>query len=93
MGKFFIETSSGQVATQRQLIEEGVISEGEVAPALPWHPVQNSGDASTMWFAVLRKEMRGVFIGTMDLRHGDHHASLLTEGWDEIPVDEIGAGV
>jgi hypothetical protein len=24
------------------------------------------------------------------LRHGDHHASLLQRGWQEVPVKEIG---
>ena len=43
-----------------------------------------------MWYAVMRKEMRGVFIGSLVIRHSDHHASLLNDGWHEIPVEEIG---
>lgn len=43
-----------------------------------------------MWYAVLRKQLKGVFIGTMTFRHGDHHASLLADGWEEVPVEEIG---
>jgi hypothetical protein len=44
-----------------------------------------------MWYAVLRKRERGIFIGTLVLRHGDHYASLLERGWEEIPVDQIAA--
>jgi len=66
------------------------VADGIEPPPRPWHRVQGSGDASTMWYAVLRKEERGVFIGTLVLRHGDHHASLLQRGWQEVPVKEIG---
>ena len=66
------------------------MADGIEPPPRPWHRVQGSGDASTMWYAVLRKQERGVFIGTLVLRHGDHHASLLQRGWQEVPVAEIG---
>jgi hypothetical protein len=40
----------------------------------------------------MRKQVRDtVFIGTLALRHSDHHASLLQEGWHEVPVEEIKA--
>jgi hypothetical protein len=32
-----------------------------------------------------------VYIGTLVLRHGDHHASLLEGGWEEVDVGEISA--
>ena len=51
--------------------------------------MQGTGDASTMWYAIMRKQTRGVYIGTMCIRHSPHHASLLQEGWHEVPVDEI----
>jgi hypothetical protein len=87
---FFIDTSTGQVATQRQLVEAGIASSDQPPPK-PWHRIQGTGDATTMWYAVMRKEVReGVFIGTLCIRHGDHHASLLQQGWQEIPVPEIG---
>jgi hypothetical protein len=90
VGQFFIETSTGQVATGRQLDEAGLMPPSGVPPR-PWHRVQGTGDASTMWYSVLRKEVRdGVFIGTLCIRHGDHHASLLDEGWQEVPIPEIG---
>jgi hypothetical protein len=90
MAKFFIDTATGQVATQRQLVEAGVARPDD-APPRPWHPLQGGGgDASTMWYAVRRKQTRGVFIGTLTLRHGGHHASLLDQGWQEVPVAEIG---
>jgi hypothetical protein len=90
MASFFIETSTGQVATQRQLVDAGLVRAGE-KPALPWHRVQGSGDASTMWFAVMRRQEKGVYIGTLVLRHSEHHASLLQGGWEEVPVGEISA--
>jgi hypothetical protein len=88
---FFIDTDTGQVATQRQLVEAGVAGSDGVPPR-PWHRIQGSGDASTMWYSVLRKRERGVFIGTLVLRHTDHHALLLERGWEEVAIDEIGAG-
>jgi hypothetical protein len=89
VAQFFIETSTGQVATGRQLSEAGVLPRSGVPPR-PWLRVQGTGDASTMWYAVLRKQVReGVFIGTLVLRHTEHHASLLQQGWQELGNDEI----
>jgi hypothetical protein len=90
MAEFFIDTGSGQVATLRQLVDAGVTAEGR-PPGRPWHRIQGTRDASTMWYAVLRKRERGVFIGTLTIRHGDHYASLLERGWQEVPVEEIAA--
>jgi hypothetical protein len=87
---FFIDTSSGRVATQRQLVEAGIArADGAAGP--PWHRIQGTGDASTMWYAVLRKKTRGVYIGSLVLRHGGQHTSLLEDGWEEVPVAEIAA--
>ena len=88
MASFFIDTSTGQVATFRQLVAAGV-AEASGTPPRPWHPIQGTGDATTMWYAVMRKQERGVFIGTLVLRHTDHHASLMQQGWQEVDVDEI----
>jgi hypothetical protein len=88
VASFFIDTESGQVATQRQLVEAGVAS-GDELPPRPWHRVQGSGDATTLWYAVMRKQTHGIFIGTLVIRHSDHHASLLRQGWQEVPVDDI----
>lgn len=90
MAAFFIDTDTGQVATQRQLIDAGIAPETGVPPR-PWHRVQGTGDASTMWYAVLRNRERGVYIGTLVLRHQDHHASLLARGWEEVAISEIAA--
>jgi hypothetical protein len=88
---FFIDTSTGQVATLRQLVEAGVAASDQPPPK-PWFRIQGSGDATTMWYAVMRKQLReGVFIGTLCIRHGEHHASLLQQGWHEIPHTEIAA--
>jgi hypothetical protein len=85
---FFIDTSNGQVATVHQLVEAGVAGDDGVPPR-PWHRIQGSGDATTLWHAVLRRKEKGIFIGTLALRHGDHHALLLERGWEEVPVQEI----
>ncbi len=90
MAGFFIDTGTGQVATQRQLVEAGLVRSDE-RPPRPWHRVQGTGDASTMWYAVMRRQERGVYIGTLVLRHSDHHASLLERGWEEVPIAAIGA--
>ena len=90
MAVFFIDTATGQVATQRQLIGAGIAS-AEEPPPRPWLRIQGTGDASTMWYAILRKRERGIFIGTLVLRHSDHHASLLGRGWDEVPIEQITA--
>ncbi len=62
----------------------------DTVPERPWLRIQGTGDASTMWYAVLRKRERGVFIGTLALRHTSHHASLVASGWEDVPVDQIG---
>jgi hypothetical protein len=89
MGVFFIDTAQGTVATQHQLVAAGVAPPSGTPPR-PWLRVQGTGDASTMWYAVMRKRERGVFIGTLVLRHSPHHALLLESGWEEIPPDGIG---
>jgi hypothetical protein len=85
---FFIDTQSGQVATQRQLIDAGIAPEGDLPPR-PWHRVRGDADATTLWHAVLRKQTHGIFIGTLVIRHSDHHASLTAAGWEEVGVDQI----
>jgi hypothetical protein len=91
VGLFFIDTATGQIATQRQLMAAGVASSDGVAPP-PWHRIQGTNDASTMWYAVMRRRERGVYIGALVLRHGDHHTLLRERGWAEVPVAEIGLG-
>ena len=77
------------MATRKQLAESGVADEEETPPR-PWHPIQGPSDASTMWYAVLRKRERGVFIGTLCIRHSPRQASLEAAGWEELPVAAIG---
>lgn len=90
MAVFFIDTATGQVATHRQLVEGG-LSAPDQPPPRPWHRVRGTGDASTMWYAVMRKRVRGVYIGTLVLRHCSHHASLLQQDWQEVDFADIGA--
>jgi hypothetical protein len=92
---FFINVQSGRVATLGRLVEAGMVPAHE-PPALPWHPVQGPGDASTALYAVLRKHVRGrerdAWIGTLCLRHGDRQASLERAGWEEVSVEEMRSG-
>jgi hypothetical protein len=90
VGLFFIDTSSGHVATHRQLAVAGVMGRDDLPPR-PWHRIQGTIDASTMWYAILRRRERGVFIGTLVLRHSDHHALLLERGWEEVALEETRA--
>ncbi|HEX8742459.1 MAG TPA: hypothetical protein VF712_04930 [Thermoleophilaceae bacterium] len=89
MGQFYIDFEDGRVATRDQLAEAGVVRSEVEKPPRPWHPVGPS-DASTMWYAVMRKETRGVFIGTMCIRHTERQAELERQGWEEVPVEAIG---
>jgi hypothetical protein len=89
MGVFFIDTAQGTVATLHQLVASGVVAGADLPPR-PWLRIQGTGDATTMWYAVMRKRERGVFIGTLVIRHSPHHALLLDSGWEEIPVADIG---
>lgn len=72
-----------------QLIEAGLAGGDLLPPARPWHRIQGPDDASTLWYAVLRKHVRGVHIGALAIRHQGHHASLLQEGWEEVPVADV----
>ncbi len=76
------------MATQHQLVAAGIATQ-EQHPPRPWLRINATGDATTMWYAVLRKREKGVFIGTLVFRHSPHHSSLLARGWEEVPVDEI----
>jgi hypothetical protein len=89
VGLFFVNTEDGRVATRNQLADAGLVDERH-APVPPWHPIQGPSDASTMWYAVLRKRERGIFIGTLCIRHTGRQALLEERGWEEIPVAEIG---
>ena len=77
------------MATRGQLAEAGLVDELE-QPLRPWHRIQGPDDASTMWYTVLRKRERGVFIGTLCCRHADRKNLLEERGWEEIPIPEIG---
>jgi hypothetical protein len=86
---FFIDTSQGTVATRRQLLDAGIASESD-GPPRPWLRIQGPSDASTMWYAVLRKRERGIFLGSLVLRHTSRHDLLLQAGWQEVPISDIG---
>jgi hypothetical protein len=89
VGVFFVNTQDGRVATHTQLAEAGLVDELE-RPRRPWHPIQGPDDASTMWYSVLRKRERGVFIGTLCIRHTGRKNLLEERGWEEVPIPDIG---
>jgi hypothetical protein len=89
VGVFFIDTDRGTVATQHQLVAAGVTA-GSDPPPRPWLRIQGTGDATTMWYAIMRKRERGIFLGTLVMRHCPHHALLLDQGWEEIAHDQVG---
>ena len=59
-------------------------------PPKPWFAIKGTSDATTLWYAVMRKKTKGVHIGALCIRHSDHHASLVDKGWQEVPNDQIG---
>ncbi|MEJ7717144.1 MAG: hypothetical protein WKF31_03965 [Thermoleophilaceae bacterium] len=77
MSAFFVNYEDGRVATRVQLIDADVAPPTAAPPPRPWHPIRGTGDATTLWYAVMVKRERGVFIGTLSFRHGDGHALLL----------------
>jgi hypothetical protein len=89
VGLFFVNTADGRIATRNQLAEAGIVGESE-QPELPWHRIQGPSDASTLWYALMRKRERGIFIGSMCIRHSPRQASLEERGWEEVPVERIG---
>ena len=89
MALFFIDTGSGHVATQHQLVAAG-LSPAAGLPPRPWLRIQGTGDATTMWYAVMRRQEKGIFIGTLVFRHSAHHSLLRERGWEEFPVTDIG---
>jgi len=89
MGVFFIDTERGAVATQHQLIAAG-LAEGSDPPPRPWLRIQGTRDATTLWYAIMRKRERGIFLGTLVMRHSTHHERLLAQGWEEIAPDAVG---
>src|SRR5436305_1125347 len=76
------------VATYQQLDEAGLVDDEQ--PAKPWHAIQGPSDASTMWYAVLRKQTKGVYMGTLCFRHTPRQASLEAAGWQEVALEAIG---
>ena len=89
MSVFFVNTQDGRVATLRQL-REAELAGSDRTPVAPWHEIQGPDDASTMWYAVLVKRERGIFIGTLCIRHTGRQASLEQAGWQEVSVERIG---
>jgi hypothetical protein len=90
VGVFFVNTRDGRVATRDQLADAGLTDETSGRPGPPWHQIQGPSDASTMWYAVLRKPVRGIYIGTLCIRHTGRQPYLEGQGWEEVPIEQIG---
>ena len=93
VGAFYIHYETGDVATHRQLREAGLVDPELLEPARPWFRIKAPIDANTLWYAVMRKREKGIYLGTLTIRHQEHQALLLETGWEEIPVDQIGFSV
>ena len=74
----------------RQLVEAGV-ARADLGPERPWLRIQGTNDASTMWYAVLRRRRGEIWLGALAMRHQGQHARLLEQGWEEVPIEEIRA--
>lgn len=90
MSSFFVNYEDGRVATASQLRGAELVDASQ-RPTRPWHEVQGPSDASTMWYVVMRKFERGIFIATLCVRHTGRQASLEEAGWEEVPIERIGA--
>ena len=77
------------MATRTQFAAAALVDAHD-QPVRPWHPIAGPSDASTMWYSVLRKRERGIFIGTLCIRHTGRQTLLEERGWEEVPVPEIG---
>ena len=92
MGMFYIDTGSGEFATHAQLREHDLLDrDGHSQP--PWHRLQATSDASTLWYALMRKRSHGIWLGALVMRGADHHLKLLAEGWEEVPPERTGASL
>lgn len=92
MGMFYIDTGAGEFATHEQLREHDLLDQdGRSRP--PWHRIQATSDASTLWYALMRKPTRGIWLGALVMRSADHYAKLLREGWEEVPPERVGASL
>lgn len=92
MGIFYIDTSSGEFATHARLREHELLDcDGRAQP--PWHKLQATSDASTLWYALMRKRTRGIWVGALAMRSAEHRRKLLREGWEEVPPERCGASL
>ena len=58
-------------------------------PKAPWFKIKGTDDAITMWYAVMRKQVKHVYIGALCLRHSAHHDLLVQRGYQEVDVEEM----
>src|SRR3954471_2418160 len=89
LSRFFVNYEDGRVATRDQLTDAGLVDD-DGKPVAPWHPIQGPSDASTMWYVVMRKRSKGIFMGQLTVRHIGQQASLEERGWEEVPIEKIG---
>jgi len=88
----YVDTNSGEFATHDQLREHELLDRDGRAQA-PWHRVQAISNASTSWYALMRKRTHGIWLGALLMRSADHYRKLLGEGWEEAPPERCGASL
>jgi hypothetical protein len=92
MGMFYIDIESGSFATHEQLRQHELLdADGRGQP--PWHRIQSTSDASTLWYALMRKRSHGIWLGALVMRSADHYTKLLGEGWEEVPPEQTGTSL
>jgi hypothetical protein len=92
MGMFYIDTSTGEFATHTQLQAHDLLDSATKARP-PWHRIQATSDASTLWYALMRKRSHGIWLGALTMRSSDHYTKLLEDGWEEVPPERTGASL
>jgi hypothetical protein len=92
MGIFYIDTTSGEFALHAQLRDHDLLDR-DTRPVPPWHRIQATSDATTLWYALMRKPERGIWLGTLVMRSSDHYRKLLDEGWEEVPPESVGTSI
>lgn len=92
MGMFYIDTSAGEFATHEQLREHDLL-DPDGRPRAPWHRIQATSDATTLWYSLMRKHTSGIWLGALVMRSADHYRKLQNEGWEEVPPERVGASL
>src|SRR3954462_5792622 len=92
MGNFYIDTRPRPLPPHPPPRGPGRL-DAATRPLPPWHRIQATSDASTLWYSLMRKHTRGIWLGALVMRSADHRTKLMNEGWEEFPADRVGASL